>query len=159
MDQIEPGEQDAASPMGENLGEPAGILQLEGRVLLAEDSQINRALFKIILERVGLQIDLAANGRQAVEMARSQDYDLVLMDVQMPVMDGLEATRILRSEGLITPVIALTAHSTKEDQKRCLQAGCDGFLFKPLNQGTLLAAVQQYVGREVAAGTEPWGQA
>ncbi len=158
MDQIEPGEQDAASPTGENLGEPAGILRLEGRVLLAEDSQINRTLFKIILERVGLQIDLAANGQQTVEMARSQDYDLILMDVQMPVIDGLEATRILRSEGLTTPVIALTAHTMKEIQKRCLCAGCDGFLCKPLNQGTLLAAVQQYVGREVAAGPEPWDQ-
>ncbi len=154
MDQIEPGEQDAALLMGE----PAGILRLEGRVLLAEDSQINRTLFKIILERVGLQIDLAANGQQAVEMASGQDYDLILMDVQMPVMDGLEATRILRSEGLTTPVIALTAHTMKEDRKRCLWAGCDGFLCKPLNQGALLAAVQEYVGREVAAGPEPWDQ-
>ncbi len=102
--------------------------------------------------RIILQIDLAVNGQQAVEMARGQDYDLILMDVQMPLMDGLEATRTLRSEGLTTPVIALTAHTTKEDQTRCLQAGCDGFLCKPLNQGTLLAAVQQYLGCEIAAG-------
>ncbi len=158
MDQMEPSEQDSAELTGENLIESAGILRLEGRLLLAEDSQINRSLFRIILERVGLQVDLAADGRQAVEMACAQEYDLILMDVQMPVLGGLEAVRLLREKGLSTPIIALTAHTANHDQKRCLEAGCDGFLSKPLNQGILLATVQQYVGREIPAGSKPWGQ-
>ena len=156
MEQIEPDQLDLAEPIGESLAQPAGILRLEGRVLLAEDSQINLSLFKIILERVGLQVDLAADGQQAVEMACAQKYDLILMDVQMPVLDGLEASRLLRMKGLTTPVIALTAHAANHDRKSCLEAGCDGFLAKPLNQGTLLATVQQYVGREVPAGPQPW---
>ena len=148
MEQIEHDELDSAEPTGESSGEPAGILRLEGRVLLVEDSQINRSLFKIILERVGLQVDLAVDGQQGVEMACGQEYDLILMDLQMGVLDGLEATRLLRDKGLSTPIIALTAHSSNEDRKRCLEAGCDGFLAKPLNQGTLLATVQDYIGQK-----------
>lgn len=144
---IELSKQDVVSPMGE----PAGILRLEGRVLLAEDSQINRNLFKIILERVGLQVDLALDGEQAVEMACDQEYDLILMDIQMPLVDGLEAVRVLREKGLNTPIIAITAHAASQDCQRCLEIGFDGFLAKPLNQATLLAAVQEHVGCEVLA--------
>ena len=158
MEQTEPDKQDFAELTDENFTEPAGILRLEGRLLLAEDSQINRSLLKIILERVGLKVDLAADGRQAVEMACAQEYDLIFMDVQMPLLGGLEAVRLLREKGLSTPVIALTAHTTNLDQKRCLEAGCDGFLSKLLNQGTLLATVQQYVGREIPVASESWGQ-
>lgn len=151
MDQIEFGKLDPALLMEDNLGGPAGILRLDGRVLLAEDSQINRALFKIILERVGLQVDLALDGPQTVQMACDQDYNLIIMDIQMPGLDGLEATSLLRKKGLNTPVIALTARATNHGRQSCLDAGCDGFLTKPLNQATLLATVQQYIGCDLPA--------
>ncbi len=154
MDQIELGKHDSASLIAEDLAGPAGILRLEGRVLLAEDSQINRTLFKIILERVGLQVDLAVDGQQAVQMACDQDYNLIIMDIQMPVLDGLEATTLLRKKGLNTPVIALTARATNHSRQSCLDAGCDGFLAKPLNQATLLATVQQYIECDIPANSK-----
>ena len=126
-------------------GQPGGILQLSGRILLAEDNKITRNLLTIILDRVGLQVDQAEDGRKAVELAESQPYDLILMDIQMPSMDGLEATQILRSNGLSTPIVALTAHVMVHEQEKFLQGGFDGFLAKPVNQGTLLATVQQHL--------------
>ena len=141
---------DSAGP-----GQHSEILQLSGRILLAEDNQINSNLLRIILERVGLHVDHAENGRKAVELASSQGYDLILMDLQMPCLDGLEATRILRNKGLNTPVIALTAHAMAHEQEQCLQAGFDGVLPKPINQGTLLATIQQHLPAAAPATAAP----
>ena len=129
----------------------SGILQLSGRILLAEDNRITRNLLTIILERVGLQVDQAEDGRKAVELATGRAYDLILMDIQMPSMDGLEATRILRQQGLTTPIIALTAHVMVHEQEQFTQAGFDGVLPKPVNQGTLLATVQEHLSAPVPA--------
>ena len=145
VDQAQSNELQAPEATSQTLSAPAGILQLNGHILLAEDNQVNSNLLKIILERVGLQVDLAANGREAVNLACSGQYDLILMDIQMPCLDGLEATRILRHKGITTPVIALTAHAMHYEQDKFRQAGCDGFLPKPVNQGRLLAIVQQYL--------------
>jgi len=134
---------------------PSGILQLNGRILLAEDNQVNRHLLTIILERVGLQVDQAEDGRRAVELASSQDYDLVLMDLQMPYLDGTEATRILRNKGLTTPVIALTAHAMVHEQEQCFDFGFDGILPKPVNQGTLLATIQEHLPAAAPATAAP----
>ena len=145
IDQTQPSTVHAPHPGGKGLSQASGILQLNGRILLAEDNQVNRDLLTIVLERVGLEVDQAADGHEALNLGGSQLYDIILMDVQMPHLDGLEVTRRLRDMGLATPVIALTAHTTNHEQEQCLQAGCDGFLSKPVSQGELLAIVQQYL--------------
>ena len=112
--------------------EPLGRL----RVLLAEDNPINQRLMMRMLEKRGHSVTLAANGREAVQALAQEPYDLVLMDVQMPEMDGFEATAAIRaSERGGTrrqPIFALTAHAMKGVEERCIAAGMDGYLTKPL---------------------------
>jgi PAS domain S-box-containing protein len=114
------------------------------RVLVAEDNPVNRMVAVKLLERLGVATDTAADGEQAVERARSGHYDLILMDVQMPGVDGLEATRIIRAQedpGRRVPIIAFTAQATPEEMKRCLACGMDDFVSKPCGlaamEGTL----------------------
>lgn len=121
--------------------------KLRGRVLLAEDSPDSLELFRIILENTGLCVDVAENGQVAIEkaMASVSDgkvYDLILMDMQMPGLDGCEATRRLRRLGWEKPIVALTAHGTHEDRQRCLEAGCDDYLSKPISQRMLFTRIR-----------------
>lgn len=108
--------------------------QRDLRVLVAEDSDVNRRLAAGLLKREGFRVTLADNGAHAVSELQKSRYDVVLMDVDMPIMDGLAATRTIRQQeritGRYTPVIALT---TNMNQHECLEAGMDGFLNKPLN--------------------------
>ncbi len=109
------------------------------RILVAEDNQVNQKLTLKILSKLGFEAALAENGRIAVEMTRQHQYDLVLMDVQMPEMDGLEATRIIKKSPETSPVIiAMTANAMKEDQDKCLEAGMDDFLTKPVKLEELI---------------------
>jgi hypothetical protein len=110
------------------------------RVLVVEDSEDNQLLVNLLLSKRGMRVDFAANGQQAVECAERGNYDIVLMDMQMPVMDGYEATRTLRKHGFARPIVALTAHAMKEDRERCLSAGCDEYLTKPIDSRALFAA-------------------
>ena len=119
-----------------NLGQLAGL-----KVLLVEDSPDNQALISIFLGRAGARADIASDGEQGYAMALRGDYDIVLMDVQMPVMDGISAIRRLRAEGFAKPVIALTAHAMKEERIRCLSAGFTDFLSKPVAREELIAAI------------------
>jgi CheY-like chemotaxis protein len=111
------------------------------RVLVAEDNAVNQRLARRLLEKRGHQVVLAANGREALEAIEAHTFDLVLMDVQMPEVDGLEATAALRAKeaGQDThlPVIALTAHAMKGDRERCLAAGMDAYLSKPIRHQEL----------------------
>ena len=109
------------------------------RILLVDDGPTNRKLIGLILRRAGADVVLAENGEMAVELAGSQRFDLILMDMQMPVMDGYTATRKIRQSGLGVPIIALTAHAMRGDQGKCLEAGCSGYLPKPISQDLLLA--------------------
>jgi signal transduction histidine kinase/CheY-like chemotaxis protein/HPt (histidine-containing phosphotransfer) domain-containing protein len=113
------------------------------RILLAEDNVINRALATGILEKRGHSLVHAANGREAVEAAAGEAFDLIFMDVQMPEMDGLEATRQIRESdgrfGVHTPIVAMTAHAMAGDRERCLAAGMDDYLSKPLQKPELFA--------------------
>jgi signal transduction histidine kinase/DNA-binding response OmpR family regulator len=119
------------------------------KVLLAEDEPISRILIETLLEQAGLQIDVAENGKQAVEEALTGKYQAILMDVQMPVMDGLEATREIRNHerqhGGHLPIIALTAHAMHGDREKCLQAGMDDYLTKPLGKAELFDVLTRYL--------------
>ncbi|MBI5445778.1 MAG: response regulator, partial [Deltaproteobacteria bacterium] len=124
------------------------------RVLLVEDNAVNQVLIQSLLERKGWSICVVDDGRAAVELLSREDFDAVLMDVQMPVMDGYEATRALRDmererpeTARRTPVIGLTAHALREDRQRCLQAGMDDYLAKPVEPRELYEAIRRNVRR------------
>jgi len=124
-------------------------------ILLVEDNPINQKLALLILERLGYAADLATTGQQAIEILHHQNYDVVLMDIQMPEMDGLEATRRIRAEfpptadGVRKPyVIAMTANAMKEDRDICLEAGMDDYLSKPVQIGDLIRALTERAGPE-----------
>jgi PAS domain S-box-containing protein len=140
------------------------------RVLVVEDNEINHAVAKALLIKQGLQSVTAHNGRQAVEMALANDYAAILMDCQMPELDGYDATRLIRAaEGARhVPIIALTAHSMPGDRERCLAAGMDDYLSKPVTAGQLESAIKRWLpghqpatqndGREgrAASALEDW---
>jgi len=119
------------------------------RVLLAEDSLVNQQLAAALLESEGHVVTVVSNGREAVAAAETDGFDLVLMDLQMPEMDGLEATVAIRASerysGRHIPIIAMTAHALKGDRERCLQAGMDGYTSKPIDAKELFAAIASQV--------------
>ena len=115
-------------------------------ILLAEDNLVNQKLASRLLEKHGHSVIIAANGHLALERLQNESFDLVLMDVQMPEMDGFEATETIRkkeeSTGTHLPIIAMTAHAMQGDKERCLAAGMDGYLSKPLNIRNLLKVIR-----------------
>ncbi|OGU08171.1 MAG: hypothetical protein A2075_04575 [Geobacteraceae bacterium GWC2_58_44] len=112
----------------------------------------------MLLRRENYQVDCADNGRQAVEMWQEGGYDLVLMDVQMPLLNGLEATGAIREQererGCRTPIIAMTAHALKEDEQRCLQAGMDAYISKPIDFKVTLQAIRELLRQHCGATRE-----
>ena len=121
----------------------------EGRILVVDDGDANRRLISLILTRAGCDVEQATNGQEGVEMADQSQFDLILMDMQMPVLDGYSATKLLREKGFKQPIIALTANAMQGDEEKCLSAGCSGFLTKPVNMDRLLESVH-----DAMAGTE-----
>jgi CheY-like chemotaxis protein len=121
---------------------------LDMQVLLAEDNPINQKVAVNFLKRLGCTVTVASNGREAVEHCSSCRYDVVIMDCQMPQMDGFEATRMIRASAdqLLrrTPIIAMTANAMPEDRARCLNAGMDDYVSKPVSMQQLRAALKQY---------------
>jgi two-component system, sensor histidine kinase and response regulator len=119
------------------------------QVLLAEDNTINQRLATRLLEKRGHRVTVANNGQEAIAQLQGSSFDLVLMDIQMPVIDGLEATRMIRERetetGTHQPIVALTAHAVKGDQERCESAGMDGYLAKPIRPEELDAVLQKYM--------------
>lgn len=117
------------------------------RILLAEDEPINREVTQMLLEDIGLQIDLALDGAEALRLAQHHDYDLILMDMQMPQMDGVEATREIRKlDGRATlPIVAMTANVFAEDRQLCLGAGMNDFLSKPVDPSLLFSVVLKWL--------------
>ncbi|WDQ16373.1 response regulator [Rhodopirellula sp. P2] len=121
------------------------------RVLVVDDGEANRRLIELVLKRAGAVVLTAEHGREALEMIEQgqqagDPYALVLMDMQMPVLDGYSATRQLRAQEDQTPVIALTGNAMRGDREKCIDAGCDDFLTKPVNLDELLQMVSQYLG-------------
>jgi len=131
---------------GDKETEPA---EFSGQVLVAEDVKTNQMLIELLLKRMGLEVTIAANGKEAVQKALERKYDLIFMDIQMPNMNGYEATRALRKQGITTPIIALTAHAMKEDKTICIEAGCDDYLTKPLDHRDLLEKIRKYLALAV----------
>ena len=126
-------------------------------ILLAEDNFINRKLAITVLKKAGARVDVAENGAQAVDMAMIKPYNVILMDVQMPEMDGLEATRQIRvNEGQKkhTPILAMTAHAMQGDREMCIQSGMDGYVTKPLEQASLFSAILQWSQAEPVSPEE-----
>ena len=113
------------------------------RILLAEDNLVNQKLATRLLEQMGYRIDLASNGQEALESVARQKYDVVLMDVQMPEMDGLEASRRINAEFPDTRprIVAMTANAMQGDRERCLAAGMDDYIAKPIRVENLVAAL------------------
>jgi two-component system sensor histidine kinase/response regulator len=109
------------------------------RILVAEDNPTNQQVAQAILEGAGIAVTIVNNGEAAVEAIRGTPFDAVLMDIQMPRMNGYEATRLIRSmpEGESIPMVAMTAHAMKGDEEKCLEAGMDGYISKPVNQDRL----------------------
>ena len=122
----------------------AGAVAHGVRVLLAEDNPINALLARTLLEREGCKVDRVADGEQAVAAASSGVYDLILMDLRMPGLSGVEAARTLRAKGVAAPIAALTADAFDEDRRACLAAGMDDFLVKPLTQEALRDALKRW---------------
>ena len=116
-----------------------------GRVLIAEDNPANQLLIQALLEKLGLQVSIACDGAVAVKMAAETAFDLILMDIQMPNLNGYQATQVLKKKGIKTPIIALTAHAMEGDRQKCLDAGCDDYLSKPVNKGRLSEMLGKYL--------------
>ena len=116
-------------------------------ILIVEDESKNVTLLRDLLQVSRYSTIEATDGKQGVELAKSKKPDLILMDIQMPVMDGLEATRILKADAATRniPVLALTSYAMKGDEERILEAGCDGYLTKPYNIQELLKTVAEYL--------------
>jgi CheY-like chemotaxis protein len=119
-------------------------------VLVAEDNAVNQRLVKRMLEKLGCSVDIAPDGREAVQMAAARHYDIVFMDCSMPGTDGFQATaelRRLESGGVRQPIVALTANAMAEDREQCLQAGMDAYLSKPVRIEELRAMLEQWAPR------------
>ncbi len=128
------------------------IPQLTGlRVLLVDDGDTNRKLISLILKRAGAELTEASDGKQACEIALGgTTFDVILLDMQMPVMDGYTAASTMRAAGLATPMLALTAHAMKEDRDKCLNAGCSDYLTKPVSAEDLLARMNAVYAEKTA---------
>jgi len=135
------------------------------RILLAEDNPMNQKLAVTLLRRAGYSVDAVGNGRKAIEALEDQAYDLILMDIQMPEMNGFEATQAIRKregDGNPTPIIAMTAHAMKGDRERCLQAGMDDYVSKPIEAQELLVAIEKWTKssdeEDTDAAQDEWGK-
>ena len=153
-----PTEAEASMEAGKKTAAP--ITNIDCRVLLAEDGPDNQRLIAFLLKNAGAEVTLAENGQVALDLAlaaqdRQTPFDVILMDMQMPVMDGYDTTAKLREAGYQGPIIALTAHAMHTDQKKCLAAGCNDYHTKPIDRKKLIAIVAQYASQAKSSELDP----
>ena len=148
--ELEPVEDEAADLLEE-------VINSSARIVVAEDHLVNQTLFRTILEKLGHTVVLAGDGREAIEAANSGHVDLVFMDVQMPALNGYEATRALRDQGFSRPIIAVTANAVKGEREKALASGMDDFLTKPFKKKDLVTVLDEWLDtsreRSTAGGT------
>jgi CheY-like chemotaxis protein/HPt (histidine-containing phosphotransfer) domain-containing protein len=145
---------DIAVVRSETTAEQLEVPLLQGRVLLAEDTIALQQLTTMLIEKTGAEVVVASNGLEALERGGSNQYQLILMDMQMPEMDGIEATRRLRQQGISTPIVALTANVLQRHQEMFEQAGCDGFISKPIKRRRLYQLLKRYLAQGRAPAAE-----
>ncbi len=149
-----------SSPPNTQALSDADIAVLKGaRILIVDDAKDNRVLLQHFFKNTQAQTEFAHNGEQAIQCVmqaqqQAQPFDLILMDMQMPVLDGYTATKQLRQSGINTPTIAITAHALDGDRERCIQAGCDDYLTKPINKAALINACALLINQPQAAHTQ-----
>lgn len=122
-----------------------GIIDNMAKILLVEDNEMNRDMLSRRLIRKGFEVEMAIDGEEGYNKSKLPDYQLILMDMSLPKMDGWEITQKLRAEGIKTPIIALTAHALETDKKRCMDAGCDEFETKPIDFPKLLEKMNSFI--------------
>jgi len=125
--------------------------QLSGHILVVEDVPTNQMLAKALLNRMGLEVETANDGNEGMQQALTKEFDLIFMDIQMPNMNGYEATRALRAKGIKTPIVAMTAHAMKGDDQKCIEAGCDGYIAKPIDRRVLYEKACKYLSPQEQA--------
>jgi CheY-like chemotaxis protein/HPt (histidine-containing phosphotransfer) domain-containing protein len=139
----------------EAVGDGSGAWQFPpARVLVVDDGDETRELLQLVLEEVGLEVEGAENGRVGVDRAQSERFDVILMDMQMPVMDGYTATSTLRQQGVETPIVALTANAMKGFERECMEAGCTAYLTKPVDLDALVEELAELLGGKRKSGGE-----
>ena len=144
------------APLRKSAATAAASTQNRGRVLIVEDNPINQRVAVILANKLGFVADVAGDGSEALNMVRDQDYTLILMDCQMPVMDGFEATKAIRALDQPVskiPIIAVTANVMEGQRDKCLAAGMNDYLPKPINKDVLRKAVDKWI--PLAEGAEP----
>ena len=129
---------------------PAQKQNFKGNVLLVEDTEANQRLMSMYLRKLGATVTIVSNGQEALDHAMATPFDLILMDMQMPVLNGLDATRMLRDYGYSRPIVALTANVSSQDRQNCTEAGCDGFLTKPVDRNRFVQVVASYLSESTA---------
>ncbi|RZU98266.1 response regulator [Spiribacter vilamensis] len=134
-----------ADAMASDSAEAPTVPTRIGRILVVEDNPVNQLVARAMLSKMGHRVVVVENGRQALEQFEAETFDLVVMDMQMPVMDGLEATRELRARGAALPIIAMTANAMDEDEQRCLDAGMQNVVKKPVDATELGATIERYI--------------
>jgi CheY-like chemotaxis protein len=144
---------EAAGHAPQTAVQPAWSLPPGLRILVAEDNVVNQKVILMMLTQAGARVEIAGNGRVAVELHQASAYDVILMDCQMPEMDGYEATARIRSlpgAGSLVPIIGVTANAFAEDRDQCLRAGMQGYLAKPLTRAALMATLCQFTSAKQA---------
>jgi len=134
-----------------------GAQMVSAKMLIVEDNKVNQLVLKGYLKKMGITVDLAENGVEAVERVAKNHYDLIFMDCQMPVMDGFEATKQIRqqvAERYVLPIVAVTANAMEGDRERCLEAGMDDYIPKPVDAGVLTEVIEKYVRSGAASKFE-----
>jgi CheY-like chemotaxis protein/anti-sigma regulatory factor (Ser/Thr protein kinase) len=132
---------------------------VNGPILLVDDNEVNQVVGAAMIEQLGLSYDTAANGREALRCSEQKRYSLILMDMEMPEMDGLTATRLIREReaatGAWVPIVAMTANALQGDRERCFEAGMDGYIAKPINQAALMGEIRRVMTLNKATAMPP----